>query len=451
MKGGLDYKKYDFETFEFRRVNQNDTIFGPPAGTSLASLTSMVSGIGRGFGMPSGTPSSWIAPNLPAIASAYNIYCNCIVSGPAGGPGDFTLSSITNGNARGNNFAVQEKDTGGYLMADFNVAAWGLPMRGNFGVRYVETKTTSVGYQATGGGTEVTVDNKYDDWLPAANLVIDLRKDVLLRMAAAKVMSRHAMATLAPGGSITTTGNLAITVGNATLEPFRAKTFDLGAEWYFGKGAFLGVGYFYKDIDTYIQALRQNMPYNQTGLPLSLLPSNFTGDEVFAVTTPINTKGGPLKGWEVNYQQPFTFLPGIGRHFGVLLNYTRVESTIEYLVSPTSTTTIKDELIGLSPKSWNATLYYDDGRFHARVSAAHRSAFLTRVPGQNNNDVEGTNESTNVDASISYQITPNFQVVLEGVNLTNEPVDQFISRARNSVVSHSYTGREYLVGIRAKF
>ena len=89
--------------------------------------------------------------------------------------------------------------------------------------------------------------------------------------------------------------------------------------------------------------------------------------------------------------------------------------------------------------------------FHARVSAAHRSAFLTRVPGQNNNDVEGTNESTNVDASISYQLTPNFQIVLEGVNLTNEPVDQFISRARNSVVSHSYTGREYLIGIRAKF
>lgn len=451
LKGGLDYKKFDFETFEFRRVNQNDTIFAPPAGTSLASLSGMISGIGRGFGVPSGTPSTWIAPNLSAIASAYNIYCNCLQSGPAGGPGDFTLSSITNGNARGNNFSVSEKDTGGFLMADFRTAAWGLPMRGNFGVRYVETKTNAVGYQAAGGGTQVQVDNKYDDWLPAANLVVDLRPDVLLRMAAAKVMSRPVLANLSPGGSITTTGNLAITVGNPTLEPFRAKTFDLGVEWYFGKGAFLGVGYFYKDIDTYIQQLRQSMPYNQTGLPLSLLPSNFTGDEVFAVTTPINTKGGPLRGWEINYQQPFTFLPGWGRNFGTLLNYTHVESTIEYLVSPTSTATITDDLIGLSPKSWNATLYYDDGKFHARVSGAYRSTFLTRVPGQNNNDVEGTTESLNVDASISYKITPNFEIVVEGVNLTNEPTDLFISRARNSVVSSTYTGREYLVGIRAKF
>ena len=74
-----------------------------------------------------------------------------------------------------------------------------------------------------------------------------------------------------------------------------------------------------------------------------------------------------------------------------------------------------------------------------------------RVPGQNNNDVEGTNESLNVDASISYKITPNFEIVLEGVNLTNEPNDQFISRARNSAVAYTYTGREYLIGIRAKF
>ena len=110
-----------------------------------------------------------------------------------------------------------------------------------------------------------------------------------------------------------------------------------------------------------------------------------------------------------------------------------------------------DDLLQLSPKSWNATLYYDDGRFTARASAAHRTTFLTRVPGQNNNDVEGTNESLNVDASISYKITPNFEVVLEGVNLTNEKNDQFISRARNSAVVYNATGREYMFGVRVAF
>ena len=48
----------------------------------------------KGLDLPAGTATSWVVPNFDAIASAYDIYCNCIKSGPAGGPGDFTLSSI---------------------------------------------------------------------------------------------------------------------------------------------------------------------------------------------------------------------------------------------------------------------------------------------------------------------------------------------------------------------
>jgi iron complex outermembrane receptor protein len=451
IRGGPDYKKYTFDTFEFRRINQNDTIFAPPTGTSIDSLTTTVGGFGRGLDLPGGTVTTWIIPNLRAIADAYNIYCNCLQSGPVGGPGDFTLSSITNGNARGNNRKVTEKDTGGFLMADFELASWGLPVRGNVGVRYVKTEAVATGYQAAGGGTEVTVENEYSDTLPSANLAINVTRDFIVRLAAAKVMSRPQLGNLSPGGTIATTGNLAITVGNPFLKPFRAKTLDSSFEWYFGRNSFFGVGLFYKDIDTYIQQLRTNVPYNETGLPLSLLPANFTGTEVFQVTTPVNTKGGSLKGFELNYQQAFTFLPGHLRHLGTLLNYTYVKSRIDYLVSPNASTTITDDLLNLSPKSWNATLYYDDSRFSARVSASHRQTFLTRVPGQNNNDVEGKNSSTNVDASISYRVTKDIQVTLEGVNLTNEPNDQFISRARNSPVVYSVTGREFLAGVRVSF
>ena len=40
--------------------------------------------------------------------------------------------------------------------------------------------------------------------------------------------------------------------------------------------------------------------------------------------------------------------------------------------------------------------------------------------------------------------------MLEGVNLTNEPNDQFISRERNSAVVYTVTGREYLAGVRVQ-
>ena len=451
LKAGVDYKRYTFDTFEFRRVNQNDTIFAPPAGTSLASLTTQVTGFGRGLGLPAGTPTSWVIPNLAAIASTYDIYCNCLKSGPAGGPGDFTLSSTTNGNARGNNRRVVETDQGAYVQADFTTEIAGLPIRGNAGVRVVQTEQAATGFQAAGGGTEVTVTQTYTDTLPSFNLAANLTDDFILRLAAAKVMARPQLGNLNPGGTISTTGTLSVTSGNPQLKPFRATTVDASAEWYFARNAFLGVGLFYKDINTYIQSLRNNIPFNATGLPLSLLPPNFTGDEVFQVTTPINTAGGKLTGVEFNWQQPFTFLPGAWKNAGFLLNYTYVKSKIDYQVSPTSTQVIRDDLLNLSPKSWNATLYYDDGTFSARVSASSRSAFLTRVPGQNNNDVEGKNASTNVDASISYKLTPNLDLTLEGVNLTNEANDQFISRARNSSVVYHKTGREYLIGARYKF
>jgi TonB-dependent receptor len=264
-------------------------------------------------------------------------------------------------------------------------------------------------------------------------------------------MARPQLGNLNPGGSISTTGTLSVTSGNALLKPFRANTLDASLEWYHGRNAFVGLGLFYKDINTYIQNLRTNVPFRETGLPLSLLPANFTGEEVFQVTRPINTEGGKLSGFEINVQQPFTFLPGKLSNFGTLLNYTQVKSKIDYAVSPTSNAVIRDDLINLSPKSWNASLYYDDGVFSARVSASHRSAFITRVPGQNNNDVEGKNETTNVDLSVSYKVNKQLELTLEGVNLTNEANDQFISRARNSVVVYHKTGREYLIGARYKF
>ena len=451
LKGGLDFKRYTFDTFEFRRINQNDTIFAPPIGTSAASLTTTVNGFGNGLSLPAGTPTSWVIPNLSAIAQAYDIYCNCLKSGPAGGPGDFTLSSITNGNARGNNRSVVETDTGGYLMADFDSQLGGVPVRGNLGARYVRTRQEATGYQAGGGGTLVTVTNTYDDVLPSFNLSASLSKDFIVRVAGASVMSRPQLGNLNPGGTISTTGTLSVTSGNPMLQPFRAKTFDTSFEWYHGKNSFVGLGLFTKDISTYIQSLRTNVPYKETGLPLSLLPPNFTGDEVFQVTTPINTNGGKLKGLEINFQQPFTFLPGIGKNFGALLNYTLVESKIDYQVSPTSNVVITDDLLNLSPRAWNATLYYDDGVWSGRLSATSRSDFLTRVPGQNNNDVEGKDASLNVDMSVSYKVNKNLEVTVEGVNLLNTPNDQFISRARNSSVVYHVTGREFVVGARYKF
>ena len=448
LKLGGAYKKYGFDTWEYRRVNQSDTITALPAGTTLADVTKLLTGFGHNLDLPANTPTSWLIPDLNKMAAAYDIYCNCLKSGAAGGPGDFTLSSITNGNARGNNRAVTEKDTSFYFQFDFAKELFGMPLRGNVGMRYVKTEQSATGYQAAGGGTAVTVDQTYEDWLPSMNLSLAVKPNFYVRFAAANVMARPSLGFLSPGGSISTTGNLTITSGNPYLQPFRATTFDASFEYYFEDGGLIGVGLFYKDIGTYVQQLRTNVPYNQTGLPLSLLPPNFTGEEVFQVTTPVNTEGGPLKGFEINWQQPFTFLPGKWANFGTLFAYTRVYSKIDYVTSPTNQTVIREDLIGLSPESWSGTFYYDGPKFDARVSASYRSAFLQRVPGQNNNDVEGKNSTLNVDFKLGYKLTEQLELTFEGTNLTDEFNDQFIGRDRNSPVVYHHTGRQLMFGAR---
>lgn len=449
LKGGTSYKKYGFDSYEYRRAVEN--MYAPPAGTTTASLTTMLTGFGKQSDMPAGSATSWVIPNLNAIASLYDIYCNCLKSGPVGGPGDFTLASITNGNARGNNRAVTETDRGWYVQADFATRLGGIPVRGNVGTRYVKTDIVATGYVATGGGTQVVVNNHYDDMLPAANVTAELSRDLLLRASAAQVMTRPTLAALNPGGTVNTTGNLSITNGNPFLQPFRAKTLDTGIEWYFQKNALLGLGLFYKDISSYIQQSVQTVKYKDTGLPMSLLPANFTGDEQFALTSSFNTPGGKLKGFELNYQQPFTFLPGFAKNFGVVANYTFVTSKIAYFTSASNPTPITADLVNMSPRSWNGSLYYDDGRFTARVSLSQRSRYLQRVPGQNNNDVEGKNGTRNIDMSVSYKLTDQLDFTFEGVNLTNQANDQYISSSRNSVVVNNVTGREFLVGARYKF
>jgi iron complex outermembrane receptor protein len=42
-------------------------------------------------------------------------------------------------------------------------------------VRYVQTKQVATGYLATGGGTEVTVEQTYSDVLPSLNLAATVR------------------------------------------------------------------------------------------------------------------------------------------------------------------------------------------------------------------------------------------------------------------------------------
>lgn len=448
LKGGVQAKDYEFATKEWRRGTEgvaasgttpavpnfsNGTRIVPVDMTQLASLQGI-----------SGSPGTWVVPNLDAVAGFFDIYSNS-------GPFALTERAV-------NTRSVKEEDRGVYLQGDFSIDLGPIPFSGNFGVRYVRTKQISTGI-ATASGTPVasTVSREYSDTLPSMNLVAEIAPDFLVRLGAAKVMSRPDLGFLTPGVTVNVSGGArTVTGGNPSLDPNRATTVDLGFEWYFNEGAMLGLGLFYKDIESFVQTTREVRSYASSGLPASLLDgTGATVNDDFVFNVPVNTPGGPLKGFEANYVQPFTFLPGLWSNLGVQLNYTYVDSKIQYVTS-TGANVLKTDLLGLSPHSWNATLFYEGKRFSGRISATNRDDFLLAAPGieagYNLDGVHGQTGTTTVDASVRWKIDDQWEVSLEGINLTDEPQESWVSNANGQLpLDYSETGRQYLLGLRYKF
>lgn len=451
LKGGVAFKKYEYDSRELRRSNgttsnQEGVIPASVGATPLADYSLLTGLSGRGLSIPAGNPGSWLIPNLSVAARMFDLY-------------DRSVFPMGIEPALGNNTAVEEKDSSVFVQGDFDTTLMDMPFRGNFGVRYVKTDQSATGYVFTSGSPlRTTVDTDYTDTLPSMNLVLEPWDNVLIRFGASKVMTRPNLGQLSPGASVTVSGsNRTVSAGNPDLDPFRATSYDLSLEWYFAPQSLVSLAFFYKDIDSFVQTIRETRPF--TGNPLGLPDSVATAACPGGVNTPAcnptldwtfnlpaSTPGGPVKGLEIGYQQPFSFLPAPFDNLGFTGNFTYVESEIEYLNSA-GVVTATDDLTGLSRRSYNATLYYEDDQFSARVSAAYRSGYLTTIPGRNGNASESTASTLNVDVSSTWTVNDNFKLTFEGLNLTDEVNDQYLDPDDRTSFYHHY-GRQFFVGFR---
>lgn len=445
VSAGVNYKKYKFNTEELRRSNgttsnREATIPADVAAIPLSQYTKVITFQGTSF----------IVPDYETAAAKLSLEDQSIYGGA------FKLGPEP---ALGSKSRVAETDKSAYIQGDFKTEIGGLPIRGNVGLRYVKTGQAATGYVFTSGAAqEVTTPRSYEDWLPSANIVLEPASNLVVRLAAARVMARPDLGSLPPGASISVSGSgRTVSVGNPTLDPYRADTYDAAVEWYFQPGALLSVALFQKNIGSFVQTVSTPgsvFSGNPFGLPDSVAvaacgstPNCGPSLNNWTFSAPRNSPGGRLRGFEVNYQQPLRFLPGFLSNTGLLLNYTQVSSRIKYLAADGTVATI-NQLTGLSRRSANATVYYEDKIFSARLSGSYRSKYLTRVPGtERGTDVDGTNSTFNLDASIQFTLTDNFKLSLEGVNLTDQYQDQF-NDSRNLLSVYRHSGREFLFGIR---
>ncbi|WP_294300163.1 TonB-dependent receptor [uncultured Sphingomonas sp.] len=449
LKAGGQYRESEFLSTFLRPYLADSVVRALPSGTTLASITRQITGVGDLWG--NGAPNSWAAIDPDKWSSVFNYDAVRFCGVECGGGRTRILESVK----------------GAYVMGTFNLAdRVGFGLRGDVGVRYVRTdlNTSGIITVAPPAGTTsptnlvgqyANVRNSYEDWLPSANIVIEPARDLLLRFSGAKVMSRPELGLLAPTSGVTATTRNG-TINNPLLDPIRANTFDAAVEWYFRPGALLSAAFFYKDIKSFIQNVSSQIPFNQLGLPDALLTgTNTAPTEIFTISQPFNTPGGPLKGVEVNAQIPFTFLGGsFLRNFGVLANYTRVTSRIQYILAsaggvPTVTTTA--DLVGLSKNTASGTLYYEDDRFSIRGTANYRDRFIRGIPASPGSDLQGNAPTLYVDASASYNITDGIKLIVEATNLTDEQNRLYIDSKREDTLFQTRIGRTINVGVNVQF
>lgn len=451
LTGGVQLKEFKFETTEKRidpafctppgAVNANaETCAATPFRSTPLSDYGQVFDYGGDIGIPAASSRTFL---IAGMDRAYDLF----------GLGGIPLSETP---ALGNNRRVEEDDAGVFVQADLNAHLGAMPLRANLGLRYVETDQTSWGFSfLSGEAVLIEAQHDYTDTLPALNVALNVTDDFVIRAAAAKVMSRPQLGLVSPGGGVSVSGNNRVaTLGNPNINPTRAKAYDLSFEWYFARESLLSLALFYKDIDSRpiaISLTNQTFTGNPFGIPDSVAiaacgstPNCAPDLPIWTFNTNVNGPGGNLKGFEVSYQQPFTFLPGWASNFGAILNYTGVESKVEFVGGRT-------DLTGLSNSAYNATLYYETQRFGARVSAAYRDEFLTTVPGRDGNELEGTAEVMTIDASARFTVNDKLDLTLEALNLTDEFEDQWVDRDADRLSYYHHTGRSYILGARYKF
>jgi iron complex outermembrane receptor protein len=330
---------------------------------------------------------------------------------------------------RTNFFDVAEKSWSGYGMATWRSGS----LVANLGLRVVHTAVTSTGVEldkVSKALTERTVDSDYTDALPSLNLRYEAAPNLFLRASAARVLTRPSLSDLA-AYRVVDDATLTISAKNPDLKPFRANQFDLSAEWYFGKSGLLSAGYFRKDIESFIVTESSQVQYD---------------GQTYVLTRPVNGNNARVQGVEVNFQQPFTFLPGPLRHLGVVTNYTFTDSSFRDSISGT---TITYGLPENSKHSFNLIGYYEDADFSARLAYNFRSKFLREKPnlqdGLKYRDAYGQ-----ADFAARYKILPQVTLSLDILNLFDTHTEEYVYQGR--LTDGRFTsGRTVQFGVRGAF
>nr|WP_246237034.1 TonB-dependent receptor [Pontixanthobacter rizhaonensis] len=399
-------------------------------------------------------------------------------------------------------FDIEEKTLAAYLQGNYDTEFAGMPIRGNVGVRWVSTNLNSIGNNVINGNVagQIRQSSNYEFWLPRFSLVAEPAQDVLIRGGVSRDLRRPNFDNLSTSVAFGGNATAAVNVGNPQLEPETVWSFDVAGEYYFSDTGFFSVGFFHKR--------RTNLFAQQTEFPVEVNGPNgierditapcegggifnpFADRNVFSpvqgigicvpVASTINSNGVATQtGVEVAFQydlSAFEDTLGFASGFGFIGNFTYQEdggnvsnffngsgggNALNLLLGRTDSTqataTLDDDVVqqlvtlpNLSKYSYNATLFYDKYGLNLRARYSWRSSFrgtdtrrfgLPRI----------VDDRGQLNASLSYAITDQLTLSVDGINLLQERTDEFCIREGALLCQQDFADRRIVGGVSFKF
>ncbi len=412
-----------------------------------------LSGLGNDF------PAPVVNPNLDVIQETFETRPDEILAGRGFNTG--TAKSLEDFRVGRFNEDLNHDDDGTavYGMITFTGEFGETPYSGNFGVRYVNNSTGSVG-QITepvsidysdptvpeiilSDPTYVNVGHDYSRVLPSFNVRFDPRDDIVIRASLAKVMSRPRYLDLNPRKSVQARVRT-MRGGNGELDPTMATQFDLAFEWYFADYSIAQVGFFTKDIEAFVQPDIEEVPFPGLTDPETNLPL------VFSLFRPLNTGESSLTGVELAFQRTFAdLLPAPLDGLGVIANWTIINSGSDFRNEKTNAAY---GIPGLSENTINFTVFYEKDRIAARVSYNSRDDFLDQTA-----DGQGhpyfVDAYSQIDASLGFTLNDRVAFSLEAINIGDENVYYYNllgTGTQEHFSSAINAGRRFQFGVRVK-
>lgn len=278
----------------------------------------------------------------------------------------------------------------------------------------------------------VNGSSSYVNFLPSIQAIYTLGANTNLRLAYGRGISRPNFSDIVPSVQVDPNASpKSLVLGNPNLVPTKANNYDILVEHYFRPLGILQGGFFYKDLTDPIYPTVSFVPMSDP---------NFPG---YLRTQSINGPSAHIAGVEMAWQQRLSFLPGLLNGIGVAANYSYTTSQVTFPDGFSSAVPGGQGRIDhptlqrQAPNTWNLGFTYDKRRFSMRFGVSHNDANLFAYgyvhdptkPGVDQDPILGIKgplgdqylyAHTQVDIQGSYRMYRGLEMVVSGLNLTNE-------------------------------